>query len=165
MGKSALWSTMAMGNVYFWHEVSTDYFAPQSAQLPFLHLWSLGVEEQFYVLWPAVLVVVWRFGRQRTQALALALAIVLTATLMAEQLLAAEVSEETRFTYHMLPPRAGELALGAAFALARLPRASQRLRNGCLACDFCLFTNRFAPGHAALSLTRRDTTCTPTRAS
>ena len=65
MGKSALWSTFAMANVYFWREVSTDYFAPLSAQLPFLHLWSLGVEEQFYVLWPVILLTVWRFTRQR----------------------------------------------------------------------------------------------------
>lgn len=120
MGKSALWSSLAMGNVYFWREVSTDYFAPQSAQLPFLHLWSLGVEEQFYVIWPALLLAVWHFARQRAQAIAfwLALAIVLASTMLAEWLLSAK---ETRYAYYMLPPRAGELALGAALVLARLP--------------------------------------------
>jgi len=120
MGKSALWSTLAMANVYFWHEVSTDYFAPQSAQLPFLHLWSLGVEEQFYVLWPALLLVVLSLARKHSLAIAcvLALAIVLVSTLLAEWLLA---TQEARFAYYMLPPRAGELALGAALALARQP--------------------------------------------
>lgn len=117
MAKSALWSTLAMANVYFWREVSTDYFAPQSAQLPFLHLWSLGVEEQFYLLWPVLLLLVLRFARQRAFAIAfaLALAIVLASTLLAEWLLAAQ---QNRFAYYMLPPRAGELALGAALALA-----------------------------------------------
>lgn len=120
MGKSAIWSTLAMANVYFWREVSTDYFAPQSAQLPFLHLWSLGVEEQFYVVWPVVLLVVWRLARPRAEAIACALAIsiVLVSTVLAEWLLA---EAEVRFAYYMLPPRAGELALGAALALARLP--------------------------------------------
>lgn len=120
MGKSALWSTLAMANVYFWREVSTDYFAPQSAQLPFLHLWSLGVEEQFYLVWPVLLLVVLRFARQRAFAIACALALtmVLASTLLAEWLLA---TQQTRFAYYMLPPRAGELALGAALALAPQP--------------------------------------------
>ena len=66
MAKSAMWSILAMANVYFWREVTTDYFAPQSAQMPFLHLWSLGVEEQFYVLWPLVaLFVLPSVGRAR----------------------------------------------------------------------------------------------------
>ncbi len=117
MGKSALWSTLAMANVYFWREVSTDYFAPQSAQLPFLHLWSLGVEEQFYLVWPVLLLLVLRFARRRAFAIActLALFLVLASTLLAEWLLA---TRQARFAYYMLPPRAGELALGAALALA-----------------------------------------------
>jgi peptidoglycan/LPS O-acetylase OafA/YrhL len=120
MGKSAVWSSLAMANVYFWKEVSTDYFAPKSALFPFLHLWSLGVEEQFYVVWPVVLIAVWRFAQQRAMSVAcvLALGIVLASTLLADWLLGAR---ETRFAYYMLPSRAGELALGAALALARLP--------------------------------------------
>lgn len=120
MGKSALWSVLAMANVYFWHEVTTDYFAPQSALFPFLHLWSLGVEEQFYLLWPLILLTVWRLAKQKQQAVAcvLAMVIVLTSTLLTEWLLA---EQKTRFAYYMLPPRAGELALGAAIALIRIP--------------------------------------------
>ena len=132
MGKSALWSTLAMANVYFWREVSTDYFAPQSAQLPFLHLWSLGVEEQFYLLWPVLLLVVLRFARQRAFAIAcaLAVAIVLASTLLAEWLLA---MQHTRFAYYMLPPRAGELALGAALALACQPLFYGRFSSAAVA--------------------------------
>src|SRR5262249_40489977 len=33
----------------------TSYFAPDAADNPLLHLWSLGVEEQFYILWPLTL--------------------------------------------------------------------------------------------------------------
>ena len=117
MGKSALWSAVAMANVYFWHEASTDYFAPQSAQLPFLHLWSLGVEEQFYLVWPALLLAAWRLAKHRPEsaAFALAIAIITCSTLLAELLLAAH---QARFAYYMLPTRAGGLALGAVLALA-----------------------------------------------
>jgi peptidoglycan/LPS O-acetylase OafA/YrhL len=160
MGKSALWATLAMANVYFWREVSTDYFAPESAQWPFLHLWSLGVEEQFYVIWPAVLVAVWRLApreRARSIACGLALCSVLASTLLAEALLA---KQQARFAYYMLPPRAGELALGAALALGRMPagnractaaRTTAALGWGLLACSFSMLSeNDPFPGWRSL---------------
>ena len=127
MAKSAMWSILAMANVYFWREVTTDYFAPQSAQMPFLHLWSLGVEEQFYVLWPLALMVTWTLWRRRPRALAAALAVALVccSTLFAEWLIAAQ---EIRFAYYMLPARAGELAVGAALALA-WPQLAELVRS------------------------------------
>lgn len=130
MGKSALWSALAMANVHFWRDVATDYFAPQSAQMPLLHLWSLGVEEQYYVLWPLAMLALWRIAspRPRLTAAVAAAVVVLASTLIAEWLLA---RGGERFAYYMLPTRAGELALGAALALVwpavRLP--PQRARR------------------------------------
>lgn len=125
MGKSALWSSLAMANVYFWREVSTDYFEPQSATLPFLHLWSLGVEEQFYLIWPAAMFAIWRLGRRRAPGIAIvvAAATVLASTLLAEYLLA---HQQSRFAYYMLPARAGELAIGAVISLVRMQEPSSR---------------------------------------
>jgi peptidoglycan/LPS O-acetylase OafA/YrhL len=40
-----------------------NYFDPDADLKPLLHLWSLGIEEQFYLFWPPVIYVVWRFGR------------------------------------------------------------------------------------------------------
>lgn len=37
---------------------ATDYFAAGSAPSPILHFWSLGVEEQFYLFWPAIFLLV-----------------------------------------------------------------------------------------------------------
>jgi peptidoglycan/LPS O-acetylase OafA/YrhL len=44
----------------------TGYFEPESASLPLLHIWSLGVEEQFYLLWPLV---IWAACRMRIRVL------------------------------------------------------------------------------------------------
>jgi peptidoglycan/LPS O-acetylase OafA/YrhL len=44
---------------------SVDYFAPDAAENPLLHLWSLGIEEQFYIFWPLMLMSI--RGRSRLQ--------------------------------------------------------------------------------------------------
>lgn len=41
------------------------YFADDSAQQPLLHLWSLSIEEQFYIVFPIMCVLLWRFGKGR----------------------------------------------------------------------------------------------------
>jgi peptidoglycan/LPS O-acetylase OafA/YrhL len=39
----------------------TGYFDTEADHKPLLHLWSLGIEEQFYIIWPALIVLVWRW--------------------------------------------------------------------------------------------------------
>ena len=41
----------------------SGYFDPAAELNPVLHLWSLGIEEQFYVVWPLLLLLLWRFPR------------------------------------------------------------------------------------------------------
>jgi peptidoglycan/LPS O-acetylase OafA/YrhL len=47
-----------VSNFVLWHEAG--YFDGDAYTKPFLHLWSLGIEEQFYIVWPLLLAVVWR---------------------------------------------------------------------------------------------------------
>jgi peptidoglycan/LPS O-acetylase OafA/YrhL len=50
-------------NVLFWQE--HGYFAAAAELKPLLHTWSLAVEEQYYLILPVFLLLLWRFGRTR----------------------------------------------------------------------------------------------------
>ncbi len=53
--------TIFASNILFWRE--SGYFAAASEEKPLLHTWSLAVEEQYYMLFPVFLILLWRFGR------------------------------------------------------------------------------------------------------
>ena len=56
---SALSALFSVSNIYFFSQVG--YFDSAALTKPLLHTWSLGVEEQFYLLWPLILLAVFRF--------------------------------------------------------------------------------------------------------
>ena len=51
-------TALSVSNFLFWQQL--DYFGPDAERLPLLHTWSLGIEEQFYILFPLALAVLWR---------------------------------------------------------------------------------------------------------
>lgn len=112
---SAIFSVASAANIYFWRYLDDDYFAEASDQEPLLHLWSLGVEEQFYLVWPLLLLLV-RAVRKNGVAVAILVAMVLAVASFA----IAEATNESnpKFSYFMLPARAGELMVGALLALS-----------------------------------------------
>lgn len=95
-------------NILFLHESS--YFGVQAELKPLLHTWSLAVEEQFYVIFPLVLLLSWRMNRRWIMPALMAIALL---SLAAAQWGAYHMPEET---FYLLPTRSWELAIGAIIA-------------------------------------------------
>lgn len=108
LAESAVAASASLANLYFWLFLDTSYFAPSSDSVSLLHMWSLGVEEQFYLIWPAVLLLLQRQGN-RLFLLASILTLALLSFILGEYWL----SRSPGFAYYMLPARAGELLAGS----------------------------------------------------
>jgi peptidoglycan/LPS O-acetylase OafA/YrhL len=122
VGEDALAAGLSMANIRF-ALGATDYFAPSDAS-PLLHFWSLAVEEQFYLLWPVLLLVAVRLGRPRLTTVVLATTILVGSFVACLWL--TDVSGP--WAYFSLPTRAWQLAAGALLALTlswhdRMPAA------------------------------------------
>ena len=95
---------------------NTDYLA-EDATSPLLHYWSLGVEEQFYLAWPILLLLLWRLLRGRT-GLVVAAIVTLCVVSLAASVVLTGISEP--WAYFSPWTRAWELGAGALVAAARL---------------------------------------------
>jgi peptidoglycan/LPS O-acetylase OafA/YrhL len=115
-------ASLSLANVRFAVD-ATDYFAPVDTS-PMLHFWSLAVEEQYYLLWPILLLTVARIGRPRFAMAALAV-VVLGGSFV---LCIALTDTANAWAYFSLPTRAWQLAAGGLLALGaplvgRVPHA------------------------------------------
>lgn len=104
-----------ISNLWFW--ATTGYFSPDARGEPFLMTWSLGIEEQFYLFLPPLLLLLNRFGGRVTlpavaaiTAISLALSVTLTRSFPVE-------------AFYLLPTRAWELGIGVMLALLAVGRA------------------------------------------
>lgn len=111
VGVSAIWALISSANVYFWLFQDNSYFAQSSDESPLLHLWSLGVEEQFYLLWPLLLLFLFKYKKPK-------LILIFAVCLTFFSLCLAEFSSKnfSDFSYYMLPTRMGEMLVGALAA-------------------------------------------------
>ena len=132
LGRSAAWSAAGLGNVFFFF--NTGYFDAAAETMPLLHLWSLGVEEQFYLAWPLVLAAVLALagGHRRRAGRAIA-GLVAAGFLTAVWL----VADDPKAAFFLPFARAWELGLGALLVFVP-PLASRRLAEAAVVAGLVL---------------------------
>jgi len=118
----ALSSLFFVGNIAFWR--GAGYFAADAETNPLLHMWSLGVEEQFYIFCPLFVFALIRYGnRHRHFWVLLALASSLTLCVWMTPL-------KPSASFYLLPTRAWELLAGSLLATAPLNWKIGEARTG-----------------------------------
>jgi len=108
--KSVNYANFFLANFFMWSEVG-GYFGVQSEFTPLLHLWSLAVEEQFYIFWPLFLIVLYKITKFSYSLLILGL-LFLLALAVSEF----GVNNYLAASYYLMPTRAFELIIGALLA-------------------------------------------------
>jgi peptidoglycan/LPS O-acetylase OafA/YrhL len=108
VAKEGTHALLSISNIQYWRE-SHQYFAPNSDELALLHCWSLSLEEQFYLLWPVLIVLAWRVGRTFEGITVAALASILASTLVAKV--------DPLAVFFLMPFRISEFACGALVLL------------------------------------------------
>ncbi len=130
------------GSNFYFFRTTGGYFDAPSFSLPLLHTWSLAVEEQYYLIWPLITVLIFRLaGGQRSERFMRTRSIwVLGALLIASLALSIGTTRaHQNFAFFLLPTRVWEFAIGGIVGLAgtafysRLRRWGEGLAIGGLA--------------------------------
>lgn len=111
--QSILSATFFGSNVFFYF-TNTQYGAEDSLLQPFLHTWSLGVEEQFYILFPIVLLLAYKFAKNHL------VTIIAILILISLQYADWQSNKNTQLNFLMLTSRLWELGIGSLLAFYEL---------------------------------------------
>jgi len=105
--KSGGLATISLSNFYF--AMAASYFDPSAQSKPFLHMWSLSLEEQFYLFWPFILFLLYRWKRTR-----LIFALVAVGIPIGLALSQFWITKNPNHAYFLLPFRGFQFLAGAA---------------------------------------------------
>ena len=120
-GRTLAWTPLFASNFVFLDDAG--YFGSAASTRPLLHTWSLGVEEQFYIVFPWVLLAARRFRFSRPALVAGLTILSLAASIVAG-------FRDDGSAYYLLPMRFWELGFGALLALRPVSLGTGRLRDG-----------------------------------
>ena len=151
LAKESTHALLSIANIQYWRE-SHQYFAPSSDELALLHTWSLSLEEQFYLLWPVLMVLAWKSGHTFESIAVAAFASFLAAILVAKA--------DPLAAFFLTPFRIFEFACGALVLLfERKLRLSETVAEGlsvigllCIAASVLLFRSDMPHPEAAILL-------------
>ncbi|RTL49188.1 MAG: acyltransferase [Bradyrhizobiaceae bacterium] len=118
LGREVAAATLFIPNFLFWSE--TGYFDAAANTKPLLHVWSLGVEEQFYLIYPALIIVALRFRLS-------AIAVLLTMTVLSLFVCYYLLGTGSASAFYLPYARAWEFSAGgilAVIAKGRFPAAA-----------------------------------------
>ena len=122
--RDARWSTLFFANSHF-NSLKVDYFGQGTSSPLLQHYWSLAVEEQFYIVWPILLLLIVQLLRTHSKKVLLAVVSVIGITSFSSIF----IIEQT-LTYFATQTRIWELCLGAILAIVETrnsPRQFQRI--------------------------------------
>ena len=104
LAKESTHALLSIANIQYWREAN-HYFAASSDELALLHVWSLSLEEQFYLIWPLLIVLAHRLGRTFAAIGFLGLASLAAAILVSRS--------DPSAVFFLMPFRIFEFAIGA----------------------------------------------------
>lgn len=124
-GRTLLHTILSTNNFHLWI-ILKDYFAENSDLIPFLHTWSLSVEEQFYFVWPVLLLGLHKFLTSKNRLLFIVFFVI--AMLVWSIYL---TKTNMNMAYFLLPARFFELGMGACLAMywEQLPSISKQFNR------------------------------------
>ena len=122
LAQTALFSALFSSNLYFWLDMG--YFQPNAHANALLNLWSLGVEEQFYIIIPLALLVIWKIRR----ALVVPVLLVAGVGSLALCVWLGHKGQSTT-AFYILPTRGWELLAGALLAAAPAVKKSAQSKG------------------------------------
>ena len=118
LSKSAIATMAFVSNLYFWR-AQAIYFAPPTDWIALLNMWTLSVEEQFYLLWPLLLMLSALLGRRLGRPVAAIAALMLVALCAGSfALFWWGAHARPTATFYLASTRAWEFALGGGLVLA-----------------------------------------------
>ncbi len=135
---------------------SVGYFTEEALHQPLLHLWSLAIEEQFYIVFPILCALLWKFSRRSVKTLGIFVFLITTGSLLACLLV-----QDRNFAFYFPLTRFWELGVGILLAYRETfdsDRQTQRFSLGfrhslsiagliCIVLPMLCYADRFAhPG-------------------
>ncbi len=138
LGQSAVATSIFSSNILFYLE--SGYFDGPSELKPLLHTWSLAVEEQFYIFFPILLILIAKMGDRKYSKWLIPLA------LLSFALCVMGMDFDASGTFYLIPTRAWELLVGSLLAINVFPETRHRYARdflsitGLLMMAFSIFT-------------------------